>query len=68
MMEGDEQALPPHDDLEAARELDRTVEDAELFLYPGDRHLFADDSLPDYDERAAALLKRRMLGFLADIA
>jgi hypothetical protein len=23
---------------------------SELFLYPGDRHLFADDGLPDYDE------------------
>jgi dienelactone hydrolase len=35
-----------------------------LFLYPGDRHLFADNSLPDYDESAATLLKRRVLAFL----
>ncbi len=36
-------------DLDAARQLDETIESAELFLYPGDRHLFADNSLPDYD-------------------
>jgi dienelactone hydrolase len=33
-------------DLDVARHLDETIESAELFLYPGDRHLFADDSLP----------------------
>ncbi len=38
--------------------------DAELFLYPGNRHLFADRSLPDYDREAAALLMRRVLPFL----
>jgi dienelactone hydrolase len=57
----------PDLDLDAARELDETVESAELFLYPGDRHLFADDSLPDYDEDAAALLTERALSFLGDI-
>jgi dienelactone hydrolase len=67
LMDADELALPPNEDLEAARLIDETVESAELFLYPGGRHLFADDSLPDYDERAAALLKRRVLGFLGDI-
>jgi dienelactone hydrolase len=35
-----------------------------VFLYPGDRHLFSDSSLPDYDESAAALLRQRVLGFL----
>ena len=55
------------EDLEAARELDETVESAELFLYPGDRHLFADNSLPDYDEKAAALLRERVLAFLQGI-
>jgi dienelactone hydrolase len=40
------------------------VEGAELFLYPGDRHLFADESLPDYDEKAAELLTDRVLSFL----
>lgn len=54
-------------DLEAARELARDVDGAELFLYPGDHHLFADSSLPEYDAEAAALLKRRTLGFLASL-
>jgi dienelactone hydrolase len=65
LMEADEWAL--EGDLDAARELDETVESAELFLYPGDRHLFADNSLPDYDESAATLLKRRVLAFLSDV-
>jgi dienelactone hydrolase len=64
MMDADEWALPPNEDLDAARALERTVDGAELFLYPGDRHLFADDSLPGYDEGPATLLKRRVLGFL----
>jgi dienelactone hydrolase len=61
MMEADEWAV---EDLPAARELVETVDGAELFLYPGDRHLFADNSLPDYDEEAAALLRERVLAFL----
>ena len=64
MMEADEWAL---EDLPAARELVETIEGAELFLYPGDRHLFADNSLPDYDESAATLLKQRVLSFLDNI-
>jgi dienelactone hydrolase len=65
LMEADEWAL--EGDLDAARELDETVESADLFLYPGDRHLFADNSLPDYDEGAATLLKQRTLSFLDNI-
>jgi len=61
MMEDDEWA---EEDLPAARELTDAVDGTELFLYPGDRHLFADSSLPDYDEGAAALLKQRVLAFL----
>ena len=64
MMDADEWAL---EDLPAARELVETVEGAELFLYPGDRHLFADNSLPDYDEGAAQLLKQRVFTFLDNI-
>src|SRR2546423_8727436 len=64
MMEDDEWAV---EDLPAARELVETINGAELFLYPGDRHLFADNSLPDYDESAASLLKQRVLGFLDNI-
>jgi dienelactone hydrolase len=49
-------------ELDPARELIASTEDAELFLYPGDRHLFADSSLPWYDADAAALLTERVLG------
>jgi len=52
-------------DLDAARELASTVEGAELFLYSGDRHLFADSSSPDYDEEAASQLTRRVLQLLS---
>ena len=53
-------------DLDAARELVETVgpELGQLFLYPGDRHLFADSSLPSYDAEAAALVVRRSRDFL----
>jgi dienelactone hydrolase len=64
MMEDDEWAT---EDLPAACELAETIDGAELFLYPGDRHLFADNSLPDYDESAATLLKRRVVAFLKDV-
>jgi dienelactone hydrolase len=67
MMDADEWALPPNEDLAAARELVETAERAELFLYPGDRHLFADPTLRDYDEAAAALLRQRVLAFLEDL-
>jgi dienelactone hydrolase len=64
MMEADPWAT---EDLPAARELVETVDGAELFLYSGDRHLFADSSLPDYDEGAAKLLQQRVLSFLENI-
>ena len=53
-------------DLDAARELVETVgpELGQLFVYPGDRHLFADSSLPSYDADAAALVVRRSREFL----
>jgi dienelactone hydrolase len=51
-------------DIEAAREIVEQVEDAELFLYPGDQHYFADSSLPSYDADATRLLTRRVLEFL----
>lgn len=54
-------------DADVARQLGETVPGAEVFLYPGDRHLFTDDSLPDYDEQAAALVRRRVHEFLARI-
>lgn len=52
------------EDLEAAQELVAEAENAELFLYPGDGHLFADSSVGDFDPEAAALLKKRTLAFL----
>ncbi|NBE55035.1 dienelactone hydrolase family protein [Streptomyces boluensis] len=54
-------------DVDAARALVGTATDAELFLYPGDRHLFTDSSLPSYDEQAARQVNRRVLGFLGRI-
>jgi hypothetical protein len=36
---------------------------AELLLYPGDQHYFADSPLPSYDPDATALLVQRVLGF-----
>ncbi len=52
-------------DIDAARALVESAEHAELFLYPGDQHLFADASLPSYDAEAAGLLTARVLDFLA---
>jgi dienelactone hydrolase len=52
------------EDMEAAQALVDEADNAELFLYPGDGHLFADSSLSDYDPEAAALLKKRALAFL----
>jgi dienelactone hydrolase len=55
------------EDLEAAQALVDSTDGAELFLYPGEQHLFADSSLPAYDAAAAALLRERVIAFL-DIA
>ena len=51
-------------DIDAARELVESAADAELFLYPGDQHYFADSSLPSYDEGATRQLTQRVLEFL----
>jgi dienelactone hydrolase len=51
-------------DIDAAREIVESAEDAELHLYPGDQHYFADSSLPSYDENATTLLEQRVLAFL----
>jgi dienelactone hydrolase len=50
-------------DIDAAREIVAAA-DAELFTYPGDKHLFEDSSLPSYDAEATALLEQRVLEFL----
>jgi dienelactone hydrolase len=54
-------------DVDAARAIVESTRDAELFLYPGDQHYFADSSLPSYDPEAAALLTRRVLDFLRSV-
>ncbi|MFG1936825.1 dienelactone hydrolase family protein [Micromonospora tulbaghiae] len=48
-------------DVDAARELVSIVgpERGELYVYPGDRHLFTDSSLPSYDPEATALVVSR---------
>ncbi|SDI78206.1 Dienelactone hydrolase [Frankineae bacterium MT45] len=54
-------------DVDAARSLISSTKKAELFLYPGEQHLFADSSLPSYDEDAAELLLQRSLDFLDSV-
>lgn len=53
-------------DIDAARELVKTVgsELAELFIYPGDQHLFTDNSLLSCDTDATTLVVRRSQEFL----
>jgi dienelactone hydrolase len=54
-------------DIDVAQELVKQAEQGELFLYPGDQHLFADNSLPSYDAEATKLLLQRVLAFLASL-
>ena len=56
------------EDLESARELADSVPTAELFLYSGTAHLFADSSLKSYDAEAAGLLLERALSFLGGLS
>ena len=55
-------------DIDAARELVSSTPQAELFLYPGNVHLFADSSLSSHDAAAAELMTTRVLEFLARVA
>lgn len=52
--------LDGDDDVELARELAATVDGADLFIYPGTEHYFA-----EHDDQAAALLTKRVLDLLA---
>ena len=61
MMDADAWAV---EDRAAAEALVETIPTAELFLYPGSGHLFADPSSGDYDEEAALLLEERTHAFL----
>lgn len=51
-------------DIDAAHALTAAAPEVELFLYPGQQHLFADSSLPSYDAAATAELTRRVQDFL----
>jgi len=53
-------------DVDVAQQLVKEIQGTELFLYPGNRHLFTDNSLPDYDDQATALVMARSLRFLAE--
>ena len=53
-------------DLEAARAIVESTDQAELYLYPVSVHYFADASLPSYDQPSAELLGERVRRFLAD--
>ena len=61
MMDADEWT---EEDRATAEALVEKIPTAELFLYPGSAHLFADPSSGDYHEEAAAVLKERTLAFL----
>jgi dienelactone hydrolase len=54
-------------DIDAARALVESTDQAELFLYPGDQHYFADSTLPSYDADATALLLERTLALLRSV-
>lgn len=54
-------------DLDAARAIVASSPRAELFLYPGDQHYFADSSLPSYDGEATGRLLERVLNFLEQV-
>lgn len=51
-------------DIDAARALVADADDAELFTYPGDTHLFTDSSLPSHDADATDLVVERVLALL----
>ena len=64
---GDDEFFAHEGDIDAARDLVAKIgpDQAELFVYPGDEHLFVDSSLLSYDGDAAALVTQRTLHFLS---
>jgi dienelactone hydrolase len=54
-------------DVEVAQQLGTSVPGAEVFLYPGDRHLFTDDSTAGFDAGATAQVLERSLDLLARV-
>jgi dienelactone hydrolase len=63
----DDEFFAHEGDIDAARELVAQIgpDQGDLFVYPGDEHLFVDCSLPSYDADAAALVTQRTLHFLS---
>jgi dienelactone hydrolase len=51
-------------DVDVCQALAAEVEEAELFLYPGSGHLFADPGSPDHEPESARLLTDRSVAFL----
>lgn len=51
-------------DLDVCRALTEQIDTAELHLYPGTGHLFADPGSPDHDPEAARLMLDRVLEFV----
>lgn len=51
-------------DYKAASQLVDTTDFAELYLYPGRDHLFADDSLDTFDENITTIMSAKCLEFL----
>ena len=56
-------------DLEAAQRFVDSTDSgiAQLFTYPGTKHLFTDSSLPSHDPQARALVMERILAFLENL-
>ncbi len=54
-------------DLPTAQAVVSGAADGELFLYPGDKHFFADSSTPEYDAGATSEFVRHALAFLARV-
>jgi dienelactone hydrolase len=54
-------------DLQAAETLVAATDKTELFLYAGDRHPFADESLASFDPAAAALFEARVQSFIGAV-
>ena len=57
----------PWVEIDEVQSLIESVDGAELYLYPGSGHLFADPSTGDYDEASARLLSQRALALLGSI-
>ncbi len=64
---GDDPYFRDEGDLAAAQELVSLARAGELFIYDGDQHYFADDTLPSFRPDADALVRERVLRFLASL-